>query len=169
MVRDRGVGRVDARAAASALLRTLRVWGAVCSQEESIRAAGRCPDERLAVTLSLENRQAVEVGADPTLEDGVAVVKQVVDGDRCGRSRTSAEHLREQVLGTLDESVELLQRSFTAGRIGATEVVTLRREFVASRRETVEALAEAWLARIELDLAVGRLSSSWPDEAGGRS
>ncbi|MDY7091619.1 MAG: TolC family protein [Acidobacteriota bacterium] len=70
----------------------------------------------------------------------------------------AAEHLRDQVLGTLDENVELLQRSFEAGRIGATEVVTLRREFVASRREYIEALADAWLARIELNLAIGRLS-----------
>ncbi len=74
-------------------------------------------------------------------------------------ARAAAEHLRDQVLETLDENVELLQRSFEAGRIGATDVVTLRREFVASRREYIEALADAWLARIALDLAVGRLSS----------
>ena len=73
-------------------------------------------------------------------------------------ARAAVEHLRDQVLGTLDENVELLQRSFEAGRIGATEVVTLRREFVASRREYIEAVADAWLARIELDLATGRLS-----------
>ena len=73
-------------------------------------------------------------------------------------ARAATEHLRDQVLGTLDENVELLQRSFEAGRIGATEVVTLRREFVAGRREYIEAMADAWLARIELDLAVGRLS-----------
>ena len=77
-------------------------------------------------------------------------------------ARAAAEHLRNQVLGTLDENVELLQLSFEAGRIGATEVVTLRREFVASRREYIEALADAWLARIELDLAVGRLSLPEP-------
>lgn len=88
---------------------------------------------------------------------------------RLQAARAAAEHLRDQVLGTLDESVELLQRSFLAGRIGATEVVTLRREFVASRRETVEALAEAWLARVELDLAVGRLSPSGPSAGKERS
>lgn len=81
-------------------------------------------------------------------------------------SRAATEHLRDQVLGTLDENVELLQRSFEAGRIGATEVVTLRREFVASRREYIEALADAWLARIELDLAIGRLSL--PQQALGK-
>lgn len=70
-------------------------------------------------------------------------------------ARSAAEQLQEQVLGTFEESIELLQRSLAAGRIGAAEVVTLRREFVAGRRETLEALADAWLARIALDLAVG--------------
>ncbi len=71
-------------------------------------------------------------------------------------ARQAAEFLHDQVLTTLEENVDLLQRSFTAGRIGATEVVTLRREFVASRREYIEALADGWLARIDLDLATGR-------------
>lgn len=89
----------------------------------------------------------------------LAIEREVVAAFNSLRSaRAAAEHLRDQVLGTLDENVELLQRSFEAGRIGATEVLTLRREFVAGRREYIEALAEAWLARIELDLAVGRLS-----------
>jgi cobalt-zinc-cadmium efflux system outer membrane protein len=73
-------------------------------------------------------------------------------------AQASAEFLRDQVLGTLEENVQLLQRSFAAGRIGATEVVTLRREFVASRQEYIEVLADAWLARIDLDLASGRLA-----------
>lgn len=73
-------------------------------------------------------------------------------------ARAAAEHLRDQVLETLEENVDLLQRSFAAGRIGATDVVTLRRELVAGRREYVEALADAWLARIQLDLSVGGLA-----------
>lgn len=89
----------------------------------------------------------------------LAVEQEVVTAfNSLQAARAAAEHLRDQVLGTLDENVELLQRSFEAGRIGATEVVTLRREFVAGRREYIEAMADAWLARIELDLAVGRLS-----------
>ncbi|RMH17277.1 MAG: TolC family protein [Acidobacteria bacterium] len=71
-------------------------------------------------------------------------------------ARAAAERLRDQVIGTLEENVELLQRSLAAGRIGATEVVILRRELFAGRREYVEALADAWLARLELDLASGR-------------
>ena len=89
----------------------------------------------------------------------LAVKREVIAAfSRLQAARAAAEHLRDQVLGTLDENVYLLQRSFEAGRIGATEVMTIRRELVAGRREYIEALADAWLARIELDLAVGRLS-----------
>jgi len=73
-------------------------------------------------------------------------------------ARASAEFLQDQVLGTLEENVELLQRSFAAGRIGATEVVTLRRELVAGRRESIEVQADAWLARIRLALATGTMT-----------
>jgi len=73
-------------------------------------------------------------------------------------ARSAVEHLEEQVLGTLEANVDLLQRSFAAGKIGATEVLTLRREFIASRREYVEALADVWQARLDLDLATGRLT-----------
>ncbi|MEM7351144.1 MAG: TolC family protein [Acidobacteriota bacterium] len=71
-------------------------------------------------------------------------------------ARTAAEALRDQVLGTLEDNLDLLQRSLAAGRIAATEVVTLRREFVAARREYVEALADAWSARTRLALAIGQ-------------
>ena len=106
---------------------------------ESHAARERASHERAALRLAIEQEV---VSAFNNLQE----------------TRAAAEHLRDQVLGTLDENVELLQRSFEAGRIGATEVVTLRREFVASRREYIEAVADAWLARIELDLATGRLS-----------
>ncbi len=74
-------------------------------------------------------------------------------------ARRAALYLRQQVIGTLDENVTLLQRSFAAGKIGATEVLIFRREFVESQREYVEALADAWLARVTLDVATGRLTT----------
>ncbi|MCH9648176.1 MAG: TolC family protein [Deltaproteobacteria bacterium] len=70
-------------------------------------------------------------------------------------AQAAAEFLQHQVLGTLEENVELMQRSFAAGRIGITEVVTLRREFVATNLEYIEALADLWFARIALDRATG--------------
>ncbi len=77
-------------------------------------------------------------------------------------ARTAAVTLREQVLGTLEENVDLLQRAYDAGRIRATELMTLRRELIAGRRAYVDVLADAWQARIALDHATGRLSLPTP-------
>ena len=76
----------------------------------------------------------------------------------CDASATLQEH----VLGTLEENLLLLQLSFEAGKTGWTEVLVFRREFIDVQREYVEALAEARLAGIELDLAAGRPPSSSP-------
>ena len=70
---------------------------------------------------------------------------------------------RETVAGTLDENLELVQKSFASGKLRASEVLVFRREFVDSRRELIEAAADAWLARIALDLATGDAQLSTPN------
>jgi len=69
----------------------------------------------------------------------------------------SAEELRSLVVGTFEESLTFLERALAAGKIGATDVLVLQQQFVASQQEYVEAVAEAWVARVELDLATGSL------------
>jgi len=59
------------------------------------------------------------------------------------------------VMGTLEESLTLLDRAFESGKVGITDVLVQRRELVAARLEHVAAEEEAWVARIELDLATG--------------
>ena len=76
------------------------------------------------------------------------------------RHRAAAEALDalgRLVMGTLEESLTLLDRAFESGKVGITDVLVQRRELVGARREHVDAAAEAWLARIELDLASGGL------------
>jgi len=63
--------------------------------------------------------------------------------------------LRDLVVGTLEESLDLLRRALEAGKIGTTEVLLLRRELFDARREALGALGEALVARTELELAVG--------------
>src|SRR5689334_6871905 len=58
---DRGVGGIDAGAAARGLFRALRVRRAVGAEKEFRIARGRGLDQRLAVLLALEHRQAVVV------------------------------------------------------------------------------------------------------------
>jgi cobalt-zinc-cadmium efflux system outer membrane protein len=70
-------------------------------------------------------------------------------------AHTASLNLQQQVLGTLQENLRLLQRSFEAGKTGWTEVLVFRREFVDVQREYIETLTDAWLAGIELDLASG--------------
>ncbi|MGH9464228.1 MAG: hypothetical protein ACRD0X_01195, partial [Thermoanaerobaculia bacterium] len=45
----------------------------------------------------------------------------------------------------------------TAGKIGLSDVLVFRRELVEGRREQLETTAQAWQARLELDLAAGML------------
>lgn len=71
----------------------------------------------------------------------------------------AAASLQRQVLGTLPENLELLQRSFEAGKIGWTEVLVFRREFVDVQRDYVATLTDAQLAAIELELAAGPMPS----------
>ncbi len=62
---------------------------------------------------------------------------------------------RQTVAGTLEESLDLVQRGLAAGKLRGSEVLVFRRELIDSRRELIEAAADAWLAQIELGLATG--------------
>jgi cobalt-zinc-cadmium efflux system outer membrane protein len=89
----------------------------------------------------------------------LAVERELVAAHaRLAAAVTSATGLREAVVGSLDENLELLERSFDVGKIGATELVLFRRDLVEGRRDYIQALADAWQARISLDLAVGALT-----------
>ncbi|NHZ73336.1 MAG: TolC family protein [Nitrospirae bacterium] len=81
-------------------------------------------------------------------------------------AKESADALHDLVVGTLEENLSFLQRALQAGKINAAEVLVFRREFVASQREYIEALFEAWAAKISLDLATGstRLPLSYQEE-----
>lgn len=74
------------------------------------------------------------------------------------RLTTSLEALRlARRLGMtpLEEGLELLERSFEAGKVGAVELLVYRRELVAGRRQVIEAEAEAWGSAMELAQAAG--------------
>ncbi|MCL4836707.1 MAG: TolC family protein [Thermoanaerobaculia bacterium] len=61
----------------------------------------------------------------------------------------------QTVAGTLEENLDLVQRGLAAGKLRGSEVLVFRRELIDSRRELIEAAADAWLAQIELELATG--------------
>jgi cobalt-zinc-cadmium efflux system outer membrane protein len=59
------------------------------------------------------------------------------------------------VVETLEESLDLLRRAVEAGELSATDVLLLRRELIEGQREQIETAGELWLARNDLELAVG--------------
>lgn len=97
-------------------------------------------------------RQAVSDTEAATLE----VRREVATArTRYQASEQAARDLEQQVLGTLQDNLRLLQRSFEAGKTSWTEVLVFRREFVNVQRDYVETVTDARLAAIELDLAAG--------------
>jgi cobalt-zinc-cadmium efflux system outer membrane protein len=75
-----------------------------------------------------------------------------------GRYRAAAEALgalEGLVVDTLEDNLELLRRAVDAGELSASDVLVLRRELIDARREQIDAAGELWLARTELELAVG--------------
>lgn len=59
------------------------------------------------------------------------------------------------VLESLTESLGLLRRAVESGELSATDVLLLRRELVEGQRERIRAAGELWIARTDLELAVG--------------
>lgn len=58
----------------------------------------------------------------------------------------------------MEETVELLQRAFDAGKIGFAEVVVLRRSLIEARVIAVETKARAAQAVVVLDVALGTMA-----------
>lgn len=81
------------------------------------------------------------------------------------RYRTAAralEALDALVVGTLEENLDLLEQSFRAGKVNASEVLVLRRELVEGRREQIVLASEGAIAAVELRLAIGRPAGTAP-------
>ena len=161
----------QARQAAEARLRLAKAGripdlsvGAFYEEEEG---TDRIFGGGIGISLPLFNRNQGEIAeAKATLDRAAAesaaqeleVRREVFSAlARYEAARTSAEKLGEQMVGSLAESLDLLERSFTAGKIGLSDLLVFRRELIGARQEHVEATTEAWIARIALDLAAGRL------------
>jgi cobalt-zinc-cadmium efflux system outer membrane protein len=114
---------------------------------------------RIAEAAAAAQRVAAETAATR-----LAIEREVAAAfARYEAANAAARGLGEQVIGSLEENLGLLQRALDAGKISRTELFLLRREFVESQREYLDALVEALQARVQLDLAASRLSL--PDTA----
>jgi cobalt-zinc-cadmium efflux system outer membrane protein len=108
-------------------------------------------------------RAAADRAAAETAVARLAVEREVASALAVYRAAgAAAEGLRGQVIGNLEENLRLLQRSFEEGKIGRGDLLLFRREFVDSQREYLDAVNQAWQARVRLDLATGRLQIGQP-------
>jgi cobalt-zinc-cadmium efflux system outer membrane protein len=86
-----------------------------------------------------------------------SVVRQVVTAyERHRAGLTSLTSLRERVIGTTEESLELLRQAFEAGKTGWTDVLVMRRALFDAQRALVETSAQVRRARVRIDIAAGR-------------
>ncbi len=72
-------------------------------------------------------------------------------------AQAAAGRFDEDVVGGFEENLRLLRRSFEAGKIGVSEVLLFRREFLDAQRESVESRSDARRARVLVDFAAGTL------------
>ena len=110
------------------------------------RNQGRIAEARAAHRQTLAENEVTELQVRQEVAAALA---------RYRASHAASLDLQQQVLGTFEENLELLQRSFEAGKTGWTEVLVFRREFVEIQRDYIESVTETRLAGIELDLAAG--------------
>lgn len=65
--------------------------------------------------------------------------------------------LRESVVGTHRESLELIEKSYAAGKATWIEVLVTRNALFDAQRALIEAAAAAHRARVQLDVAAGQI------------
>ena len=78
-------------------------------------------------------------------------------------AQAATGRFEQDVVGSFEENLRLLRRSFEAGKIGVSEVLLFRREFLDAQRESVESRSDARRARVLVDFAAGTLDL--PDHA----
>jgi cobalt-zinc-cadmium efflux system outer membrane protein len=118
---------------------------------------------RLPLPLFRRNRGPIaRAGAELAAARAELAVHELAVRRQVGAAHarlTAALEARRQAerLGvtSLEEGLDLVERSFEAGRIGGAELLLYRRELVEGRRQAVAAEAEAWVAAIELAAAAG--------------
>jgi outer membrane protein, heavy metal efflux system len=77
--------------------------------------------------------------------------------DAYNRRLAAVRVLEAEAIPGLDENEQLTTRSFEVGQLGLPELLLIRREFLDTRSQYLDALLEATLARIELDASAAIL------------
>jgi cobalt-zinc-cadmium efflux system outer membrane protein len=109
--------------------------------------------EQIAIGLARASRAALERGVVVTELELRARSAQTVF-----RMRLAAiEPLERDVVPGLEENERLATRSFEVGELSLPDLLVIRREFIDTRLQLVDALADAAMASIDLQAAAGVL------------
>ncbi|OFW28385.1 MAG: hypothetical protein A3G76_08185 [Acidobacteria bacterium RIFCSPLOWO2_12_FULL_65_11] len=109
--------------------------------------------EQMATGLARASRAELERGVVVTELELRARSAQTVFQMRLA----AAEPLQRDVLPGLEENERLARRSFEVGELSLPDLLVIRREFVDTRLQLVDALADAAIASIDLQAAAGVL------------
>jgi cobalt-zinc-cadmium efflux system outer membrane protein len=121
------------------------------------RNQGAIAEAEAAVARVVAERDAARLSA----------VREVVVAWEQHRARARAlTILRDRVLGTSEENLELLRKAFEAGKTGWVEVLVMRKALFDARRALLETSADLRRARVAIDIAAGRMPL--PPGAGAR-
>src|SRR5690606_15580479 len=96
---DRRMRGEAAGTTAGRFLVVTRMRRAVGAEEELVALARRRGDQGFAMLFALEHRQAVVMRPDAALENGIAVVEQMMRGDGGADVRPAVAHERRGVAG----------------------------------------------------------------------
>jgi cobalt-zinc-cadmium efflux system outer membrane protein len=111
-------------------------------------------DQHQAAIARLE----AEARAARARQDGLAVAIRSevrVARQRLLSARALAEHYRTVLIPLRERAVALSQQSYNAMLIGVYQLVQTKQDEVATYREYLETVRDYWLARTDLELAVG--------------
>ncbi|MDQ7008469.1 MAG: TolC family protein [Acidobacteriota bacterium] len=127
---------------------TDRIFGAGISLSIPVfnRNRGRIAEADAGLRQTLAEKSAAENRVQREIIESYALFTA---------ASTATRNLEQRVLGSLNQNLDLLNRSLRAGKIGWTEVIVFRREFTLAQRDYVDTVARARLAKIRLDLASG--------------
>lgn len=109
--------------------------------------------EQIATGLARARRAELERGVVVTELEVRARSAQTVFQMRVA----AAEPLERDVMPGLEENERLARRSFEVGELSLPDLLVIRREFIDTRVQLVDALADAAMASIDLQAAAGAL------------
>lgn len=117
--------------------------------------------ERARAGAALERARAERAALDTTL------AAQIVQAQARAESNAKRAQLYgTEILPTLDDNLQLINKSFELGEIDILDVMVARERFLRTQQEALQAFADYYEAWAELEAAVGTKLDDAPDEGG---